>query len=421
MPGELLTLDEKPLLGFPPPFPWGPFSSELGRSLQIEGITVSPGEVQWLSADNLFAGLGDKLKVIPLNVSPISGNVWWAMPEKGYTDAIESLLSIPPAPPGESVDESILEAFSLLLAAEGVSAFQKVDFDKKLSPVVLASSGHPAEPCLGIDISIQFKQKTVYGRLLLSSAFRKSWAARYLKDQQALALTSPIADALNVVAHLEAGKINIKPSEWQQIAPGDFIVLENCSLEPEEDKGRVMVVINGHPFFRGKIKDGSLKILEHPLYHEVETAMSTPPKDHDEDDELEEIDFDIDDTSQADKKGEESDDLDLDDLNSIKTETAPAPEPKKPVAAPAKAPIPAPSAAKSGPLTPDEIPLSVVIEVGRIQMTVKKLLELQPGNLLELDIHPESGVDMVINGKRVAKGELLRIGDTLGLRVTELA
>lgn len=76
---------------------------------------------------------------------------------------------------------------------------------------------------------------------------------------------------------------------------------------------------------------------------------------------------------------------------------------------------------KTGPLSVDEIPLAVVIEVGRIQLSVKKLLELQPGNMLELNIHPESGVDMVVNGKRIARGELLRIGDTLGLRVTELS
>ena len=39
----------------------------------------------------------------------------------------------------------------------------------------------------------------------------------------------------------------------------------------------------------------------------------------------------------------------------------------------------------------------------------------------ELDIHPESGVDMVVNGKRIARGELLRIGDVLGIRIMELS
>lgn len=66
-----------------------------------------------------------------------------------------------------------------------------------------------------------------------------------------------------------------------------------------------------------------------------------------------------------------------------------------------------------------EIPLCVVLEVGRIQMSIKKLLELQPGNMLEVDIHPEAGVDMVVNGKKVARGELLKIGDAIGVRISE--
>jgi len=53
-------------------------------------------------------------------------------------------------------------------------------------------------------------------------------------------------------------------------------------------------------------------------------------------------------------------------------------------------------------------------------MTVQTLLDLNPGNLLELDVHPESGVDLVVNGSRIGKGELLQIGDTLGVRILEL-
>ncbi len=40
-------------------------------------------------------------------------------------------------------------------------------------------------------------------------------------------------------------------------------------------------------------------------------------------------------------------------------------------------------------------------------MSVQKLLELQPGNLLELDVHPENGVDLVVNGSCIARGRTL--------------
>jgi len=54
-------------------------------------------------------------------------------------------------------------------------------------------------------------------------------------------------------------------------------------------------------------------------------------------------------------------------------------------------------------------------------MSVKKMLELQPGNLLELDIHPENGVDLVVNGKRIAKGELIKLGEALGVRILDIS
>jgi len=79
-----------------------------------------------------------------------------------------------------------------------------------------------------------------------------------------------------------------------------------------------------------------------------------------------------------------------------------------------------PEEEKKAPVKPEEISVNVIIEVGQLKMNVQKLIELQPGNLLELGIHPEKGVDLTVNGRRVAKGELLRIGDTLGVRILEL-
>lgn len=77
-------------------------------------------------------------------------------------------------------------------------------------------------------------------------------------------------------------------------------------------------------------------------------------------------------------------------------------------------------AEKTAILSTEEIPLTIIVEVDRIQMPIKKLLELQPGNVLELAAKPESAVSLVINGKCVGKGELLRVGDTLGVRIIDL-
>lgn len=53
-------------------------------------------------------------------------------------------------------------------------------------------------------------------------------------------------------------------------------------------------------------------------------------------------------------------------------------------------------------------------------MSVERLLEMQPGNLIELGNSIEGGVSLVVNGRRVGRGELLQVGDHLGVRLLEL-
>ena len=62
----------------------------------------------------------------------------------------------------------------------------------------------------------------------------------------------------------------------------------------------------------------------------------------------------------------------------------------------------------------------MIVEVGRIEMSIKTIMELQPGNMLELNVRPENGVDLVVNGKRIGKGELLKLGESLGVRILDI-
>jgi type III secretion system YscQ/HrcQ family protein len=67
-----------------------------------------------------------------------------------------------------------------------------------------------------------------------------------------------------------------------------------------------------------------------------------------------------------------------------------------------------------------ELPLEVSVEVSRLEMNFKTLSELKPGNLLELATRPENGVHLVVNGQKLARGELIRVGQLLGIRILEI-
>ncbi|MGI6576343.1 MAG: flagellar motor switch phosphatase FliY [bacterium] len=67
-----------------------------------------------------------------------------------------------------------------------------------------------------------------------------------------------------------------------------------------------------------------------------------------------------------------------------------------------------------------DIPLDVSVELGRTQRLIKEVLELGVGSLLELDKLAGEPVDIRVNGKLIAKGEVVVVGENFGVRVTEI-
>ena len=67
-----------------------------------------------------------------------------------------------------------------------------------------------------------------------------------------------------------------------------------------------------------------------------------------------------------------------------------------------------------------EVPLTLTVEVTRLNMNLDKVLQLSVGNLIELPVRPEQGVHLVLNGKRVAQGELVKIGEMLGVKILHI-
>jgi flagellar motor switch protein FliN/FliY len=67
-----------------------------------------------------------------------------------------------------------------------------------------------------------------------------------------------------------------------------------------------------------------------------------------------------------------------------------------------------------------EIPLMLTVEVARLRISLDKLLQLSPGNVLELPVKPEQGVDILANGKKIAKAELVKLGEALAVKILQI-
>ncbi len=67
-----------------------------------------------------------------------------------------------------------------------------------------------------------------------------------------------------------------------------------------------------------------------------------------------------------------------------------------------------------------DIPLDVTVELGRVRMLIRDVLELSTGSVVELDRVAGEPVDLLVNGRLVAKGEVVVIEDNFGIRITEI-
>ncbi|MFH1097379.1 MAG: flagellar motor switch protein FliN [Candidatus Desantisbacteria bacterium] len=67
-----------------------------------------------------------------------------------------------------------------------------------------------------------------------------------------------------------------------------------------------------------------------------------------------------------------------------------------------------------------DVPMDVTVELGRKKMSVREILDLGVGSIVELDRMTGESVDVLANGKLVAKGGVVVIEDTFGVRITEI-
>lgn len=67
-----------------------------------------------------------------------------------------------------------------------------------------------------------------------------------------------------------------------------------------------------------------------------------------------------------------------------------------------------------------DVPLRVAVELGRTRMLVREVLELRPGSVVELDRIAGDSVDVLINDRLMARGEVVVVDDKFGIRITEI-
>lgn len=67
-----------------------------------------------------------------------------------------------------------------------------------------------------------------------------------------------------------------------------------------------------------------------------------------------------------------------------------------------------------------DIPVSAQAELGRTEITVRELLDMTPGSVIELQRTAGESIDLLVNGVLIGKGDVVVVNDSFGLRITEI-
>ena len=263
---------------------------------------------------------------------------------------------------GSEVEESfsadeLLKGFFRFIAMRIAGVLDQKKIYGDLTPKILQGESKPT-PGYTLDIALKIGDQTVWTRLLFPKEFQEAFRTHYSSRENLMEAAKH--SQVQVPVSFTAGFFELDLNDLKSLNVGDFVFLDRAPFHPGTQKGTLEMDLNGAPLFHTKVKDNQIKIMGSAQFAE-ESRM----------------------------ENEEEQALPVEEA----TPTT---------------------------LSPENVPLQVHVEVTRINITLEKLLQLVPGNVLDLAIKPEQGIALTLNGKVIGRGELIEVGEKLGVKITEL-
>lgn len=387
-----LVCQKIPLWGSCPLFPFAKLSEEMQKKLNIPDFNLLLSQCQLLKPEDFLTPFGTDPQLLFFQLSPLPGYLTWIVSAESMKQI--SSLALSQEEIKDLSDPRLLEGFYQFLLLETCEVIERLHTYPDLHIQWLDKKELPKESSLGIDLSIKIKEISFLGRLIISAEFHTAFSEHFLTSTFDCK-SAPSSAKIDVSLSLEIGNCLLAQSDFANLHLGDFLILDHCSYDPDNDKSSAILSLEEKPCFIVKIKKNGLKILDYAVYHgdantmdeefisdsfEEETPLPNLEEDKKEND---------DETPPADLEKEDP------EVESSKT--------------------PPPEVLTS----PSKIPFPIVVEVDRIKMSLEKLLQLTPGNILEMTVQPSQGVYLTVHGKKIARGELIKIGEVLGVKITE--
>ncbi|MFZ0564620.1 MAG: type III secretion system cytoplasmic ring protein SctQ [Chlamydiales bacterium] len=373
---------KRPLFSLPAPFELDLFEQKLSSVLQQPDLKISYQTKGWVMPEELWEAVGKPIRPLAIAMAPLEVPAYFVTTDHDLKQLMGELLG------GEEIasffyERDLADGFYHYFVTELLRILEEMQCTSPLVPrlgetVEQLEEMTSTEPTFVIDLALSIKEKRFWARILLPKKFKEAWE-RHFSHLPPRSLSEAMLKKISVDVALEIGYVELNLEEYKELHEGDFITLDHCSYDPEKGKGGVVLKLQEKPIFRGRFKEEGIKLTNYPIYEEVKEVVDkeilTPEEDN--------LYGDLEQTSEEEELPEEK-------------------TPEKPL------------------FNPNELPVHLTVEVGSVRMTAQELMNLTPGSLLELGISVKEGVSLLVNGKKVGRGELIRVGEAIGVRILSL-
>lgn len=358
---ESLLLDSKEFPTWPNriSFDWKHFSKGISSVFEKD-IQVVYGKADWKKSDQLLLGLGDSPVIFTLETMPIDYKIYVAASQESI-HKISSWLMRQDSDSTGLITKEIQEGFFRFLLIKSLFVIEEMPISEGLTFHIKEEDMPFLENSYLIDIEVKNKDHSAWIRCIFSKPFQESFKRHFAKMD--LFRDRTRLSGIEVLCQIERGQSSFTWSELRALKTGDFLFLERGD--------ETTLTLNGKPLFHVTLEGRGITIADYADYYGVDMTEN----------------FDV---------------ISEDAPKEIVEENDSSP-PKK---------VKKESIAK--------IPLLVRVEIARISLTIEKLLQLSPGDFLELGISTSDPVYLNVNGQRIGMGELLQLEDRIGIRIVNI-
>lgn len=423
-------LHENPILGFTRDFPWDELTEKIRQIFNFDTVSIECDQPQWTDIEGF-----KEIQDLPLNaygfeISGYKGNITCLFDKNKLISLLIHTFEQDISGLGQ-IDEDFQQALKTSFLLEICHTLENLGWVDQLCPILLGPVETPEPPQVVCRITAHLNEVHFPLVLLLSRNFVASWRQKH-NSPCYNTNTESLKDITPLWCSLELAHIPFTYNELQAIDLGDIISIPSCQWDLKNKEGIVTISCANTSIAKATVSRTETKIQEILTYQEASTPMEpineTTAKAMEEDKKDPPATLDNDLTPQE-KLPEEPEDKDNENPENLaphddSNEETSEQEQVTPGEYSKEEPL---QVKKPQPEHEDivqnisDINVNLVVELGRFKKPVKEILTMTPGDILKLGFKPEHTVDLMVNNQCIGRGEMLKIGETIGIRILEIA